>query len=342
MKVVTGKKTSDGAGVKLVRSLGTAQLSVLDPFLLLDEFHSDDPNDYMAGFPSHPHRGFETVTYMLAGLMEHIDSHGHKGILKGGGVQWMTAGRGIVHSEFPKQKDGLLRGFQLWVNLPASEKMREPSVPKIIADERERSGMIGELHALGAEVEVKTLPMADFLASDTVAIERKTRTDFESSIMDGRLFSQAGALVEGYARVILIVEGGQEYETRISRAALLGAYSSRVTDFGISLFFTRSMGATAELVFAIAKHEQLARKTPASVYAKRKALTLASQQRAIIESLPNVGPTLARKLLDYFYTVENVITAPESELREIDKMGEKKAKDLRKALTQRYRTEEDP
>ncbi len=131
MKVVTGKKTSDGAGVKLVRSLGTAQLSVLDPFLLLDEFHSDDPNDYMAGFPSHPHRGFETVTYMLAGLMEHVDSHGNKGVLKGGGVQWMTAGRGIIHSEFPKQKDGLLRGFQLWVNLPASEKMREPRYQNI-------------------------------------------------------------------------------------------------------------------------------------------------------------------------------------------------------------------
>ena len=131
MKVVTGKKTSDGAGVKLVRSLGTAQLSVLDPFLMLDEFRSDDPNDYIAGFPDHPHRGFETVTYMLAGLMEHGDSHGHKGVLKGGGAQWMTAGRGIVHSEMPKQKDGLIWGFQLWINLPASEKMREPRYQNI-------------------------------------------------------------------------------------------------------------------------------------------------------------------------------------------------------------------
>lgn len=213
--------------------------------------------------------------------------------------------------------------------------------PKIIADERERSGIIGELRALGAEVEVKTLQIADFLASDHVAIERKTRADFESSIMDGRLFSQAAAMAEAYPRAILVVEGGQEYETRISRAALLGAYSSLVTDFGISLFFTRSLSATAELVFAIAKHEQLVRKTPASVFAKRKALTLAQQQRAIIESLPNVGPTLARKLLDYFYTVENVITAPESELREIDKMGEKKARELRRILAYRYKPEDD-
>lgn len=161
MKVVAGEKTSDGAGVKLVRSLGGAQLSVLDPFLLLDEFHSDDPNDYMAGFPSHPHRGFETVTYMLAGLMEHVDSHGHKGVLKGGGVQWMTAGRGIVHSEFPKQKDGLLRGFQLWVNLPASEKMREPRYQNIEPGEvpvvKRADGAV--IRVVAGEAEGKTGPV---------------------------------------------------------------------------------------------------------------------------------------------------------------------------------------
>jgi Fanconi anemia group M protein len=215
------------------------------------------------------------------------------------------------------------------------------SVPKIIADERERSGIIGELKSLGADVEVKTLPIGDFITSERTVIERKTRNDFESSILDGRLFNQCRAMAENFGRAIMVIEGGQEYETRISRAALLGAYSSLVTDFGISLFFTRSLSATAELVFAIAKHEQIARKPPASVYAKRKALTLASQQRAIIESLPNVGPTLARKLLDYFYTVENVITAPESELLEVDKMGGKKAKELRRVITQRYKKEDD-
>ena len=126
VKVVEGRETSDGAGVRLKRSLGTPALDYLDPFLLLDEFKSDDSADYIAGFPDHPHRGFETVTYMLAGSMEHKDHTGHTGALTAGSVQWMTAGRGIIHSEMPKQKDGLMWGFQLWVNLPAQEKMCDP------------------------------------------------------------------------------------------------------------------------------------------------------------------------------------------------------------------------
>jgi redox-sensitive bicupin YhaK (pirin superfamily) len=124
--VVQAQETSDGAGVRLRRSLGGPELSQLDPFLLLDEFKTDDRNDYIAGFPDHPHRGFETVTYMLAGAMRHRDSRGNEGELTGGGIQWMTAGRGIIHSEMPRPEDGLLWGFQLWVNLPASDKMREP------------------------------------------------------------------------------------------------------------------------------------------------------------------------------------------------------------------------
>lgn len=116
--------TSEGAGVKLRRGLGHAQFGRLDPFLMLDHFSSDNPNDYMAGFPSHPHRGFETVTYMLDGHLQHQDHLGHKGELKSGGVQWMTAGRGIIHSEMPQQEEGRMRGFQLWINLPASEKMK--------------------------------------------------------------------------------------------------------------------------------------------------------------------------------------------------------------------------
>jgi len=126
MKLVKGKETSDGAGVRLKRSLGTHDLGVHDPFLLLDEFRSDRRDDYIAGFPDHPHRGFETVTYMLAGRMEHRDHAGHQGILTAGGVQWMTAGRGIIHSEMPKQEDGLMWGFQLWVNLPRDRKMSPP------------------------------------------------------------------------------------------------------------------------------------------------------------------------------------------------------------------------
>jgi redox-sensitive bicupin YhaK (pirin superfamily) len=125
-RVFRGQPTSDGAGVKLTRVIGQRDLDMLDPFLLLDEFRSDQSDDYVGGFPNHPHRGFETVTYMLAGRMRHHDNQGNSGLLTPGSVQWMTAGRGIVHSEMPEQEDGLMWGFQLWVNLPASDKMSAP------------------------------------------------------------------------------------------------------------------------------------------------------------------------------------------------------------------------
>jgi quercetin 2,3-dioxygenase len=123
---VRGQPTSDGAGVRMTRVIGSQLLDSFDPFLLLDEFRSDDPNDYIAGFPDHPHRGFETVTYMLAGRMRHGDNQGNSGLLGPGSIQWMTAGRGIVHSEFPEQQEGLMWGFQLWVNLPRTHKMVAP------------------------------------------------------------------------------------------------------------------------------------------------------------------------------------------------------------------------
>ncbi|HET6906964.1 MAG TPA: pirin family protein [Rhodanobacteraceae bacterium] len=123
---VRGIPTSDGAGVKLTGVIGQRALEMLDPFLMLDEFGSDSATDYIAGFPSHPHRGFETVTYMLDGRMRHRDNAGNEGLLESGSVQWMTAGRGIVHSEMPEQDHGLMRGFQLWVNLPAKDKMTAP------------------------------------------------------------------------------------------------------------------------------------------------------------------------------------------------------------------------
>ena len=140
--IIPGIATSDGAGVKLRRSLGGQQQVRLDPFLMLDEFSSNDPNDYVAGFPAHPHRGFETVTYMLEGHMLHEDHLGNRGHLKTGGVQWMTAGRGIIHSEMPQQVSGAMRGFQLWINLPAKEKMKPAgyqdiqveSIPKVTLD----------------------------------------------------------------------------------------------------------------------------------------------------------------------------------------------------------------
>lgn len=134
-RVITGTPTSDGAGVRLTRLLTQPLQRRLDPFLMLDAFASDDPKDYLAGFPDHPHRGFETVTYMIAGRMRHRDSAGHEGLLENGGVQWMTAGRGIVHSELPEQQDGRMEGFQLWLNLPAADKLRAPWYRDIQAPE---------------------------------------------------------------------------------------------------------------------------------------------------------------------------------------------------------------
>lgn len=132
--VIKGMPATDGAGVELTRVIGQPGLPMLDPFLLLDAFRSDKPEDYIAGFPPHPHRGFETVTYLLAGRMRHKDNAGHEGVIEPGGIQWMTAGRGIVHSEMPEQENGMLEGFQLWINLPANNKMDEPAYQEYSAD----------------------------------------------------------------------------------------------------------------------------------------------------------------------------------------------------------------
>ncbi|MBL4908307.1 MAG: pirin family protein [Sneathiella sp.] len=145
-----GIPASDGADVQLTRIIGAPDLNMVDPFLLLDVFETDEPQDYIGGFPSHPHRGFETVTYLLAGQMRHKDNAGHEGVIVPGGVQWMTAGRGIIHSEMPEQVDGLMKGFQLWVNLPASEKMTEPGYqefpPHVIENEELPEG--GFIHVI--------------------------------------------------------------------------------------------------------------------------------------------------------------------------------------------------
>ena len=131
--VINGQNTSDGAGVKLKRIVSQQQKNSFDPFILLDEFGSDEPTDYIGGFPDHPHRGFETVTYMLAGAMRHRDHLGNEGHLRAGDVQWMTAAHGIIHSEMPEQENGLLHGFQLWINLPAKEKMKPPHYQEFAA-----------------------------------------------------------------------------------------------------------------------------------------------------------------------------------------------------------------
>lgn len=149
-RVIHGQPSSDGAGVKLSRSLGQSQFARLDPFLMLDEFRSDEAADYIGGFPSHPHRGFETVTYMLAGAMNHKDSLGNAGTIRAGDVQWMTAAGGIIHSEMPEQQAGEMHGFQLWINLPASEKMKAPRYQDIGAER------IPELRGDGVTVRVIT------------------------------------------------------------------------------------------------------------------------------------------------------------------------------------------
>jgi redox-sensitive bicupin YhaK (pirin superfamily) len=160
-RLIAGQPTSDGAGVKLNRVLTQNLQHRLDPFLMLDAFGSDNPNDYIAGFPDHPHRGFETVTYMIAGRMLHRDSAGHEGLLQNGGVQWMTAGKGVIHSEIPQQEEGVMEGFQLWLNLPKGEKMRDPwyrdfqdqQLPKLVTEQGVAVTVIaGESHGVAGAV----------------------------------------------------------------------------------------------------------------------------------------------------------------------------------------------
>jgi hypothetical protein len=168
-RLVAGRETSDGAGVRLTRMLTQDLQRRLDPFLLLDVFASDAAADYLAGFPDHPHRGFETVTYMLAGRMRHKDSAGHAGLLENGGMQWMTAGRGVIHSEIPEQEEGLMAGFQLWLNLPARDKLSAPWYRDFTAAELPRfttaAGVVatvlaGESHGIaGAVTRAVTAPL---------------------------------------------------------------------------------------------------------------------------------------------------------------------------------------
>ena len=168
-RLVRGMATSDGAGVRLTRVLTHDLQRRLDPFLMLDAFRSDDPEDYIAGFPDHPHRGFETVTYMIEGRMRHRDSAGHEGLLGPGGVQWMTAGSGLIHSELPEQEAGRMEGFQLWLNLPAADKMVAPSyrdigaaaIPELQAEGGVRGRVIaGESHGVrGAVTRPATEPL---------------------------------------------------------------------------------------------------------------------------------------------------------------------------------------
>jgi redox-sensitive bicupin YhaK (pirin superfamily) len=196
--IVGGQPAMDGAGVKLTRIIGSPELNRTDPFLLFDVFESDQPGDYIAGFPPHPHRGFETVTYMLAGRMEHRDSAGNHGVIETGGVQWMTAARGIIHSEMPKQQEGLLSGVQLWVNLPARLKMSAPGYREFPADE------ITVEQRAGAEIRVVAGTTATGIAGPVQGVVTEP-VFLDVTLMPCTTFTER--LPAGHRAILYVVDG---------------------------------------------------------------------------------------------------------------------------------------
>ena len=204
LQIVNGMPASDGAGVSLLRVIGTPQLDYIDPFLMLDEFKNDDPDAYVAGFPEHPHRGFETVSYMKQGRMRHRDSAGNEGVIEDGGVQWMTAGSGLIHSEMPEQTEGLLWGYQLWVNLPAAHKMTAPryqdiqkdGIPEIVRDGLKVRIMAGEFEGVSGASE--TIWPIGYL---------------DAHIAAGRTFRHK--IEDGHNALVFVYEGAVEIDGKI-------------------------------------------------------------------------------------------------------------------------------
>lgn len=221
--------------------------------------------------------------------------------------------------------------------IPLSEFTKEKKDEIVIyADEREEDGVIEELKNIGAFVKVMKLEVGDFILSERVAVERKTRKDFESSIIDGRLFKQAEELVQNFERGIFIIEG-ENFEERVNRNALLGALASLLIDFRLPVLFTRNSKKTAEFLFSIAKREQLEKKSEVRVKGEKRAKTIGEWQQMVIESLPNIGPKMAKALLSHFKTIRGVINANEKELKSINRLGEKRAKEIYKLLTAKYK-----
>jgi len=187
-KVVTGQSTQDGAGVSLTRMIGQPELPMMDPILLFDVFGSDNPDQYIAGFPPHPHRGFETVTYMMAGKMRHKDSAGHSGVIEAGDVQWMTAGKGIIHSEMPEQEQGRLAGFQLWLNLPAEHKMTQPKYQEYASRQfavEQQDGVTIKVVAGETDNGTKGIVENDYTAPVLWFVELADSTHFKNQLPDG-------------------------------------------------------------------------------------------------------------------------------------------------------------
>jgi redox-sensitive bicupin YhaK (pirin superfamily) len=251
-KTVTGVPATDGAGVKLKRVIGTPALDLIDPFLMLDEFGSDDPESWIAGFPDHPHRGFETVTVMLEGRVKHADSVGNQGVIESGDVQWMTAGRGIIHSEMPERAEGRLRGFQLWINLPARLKMTAPRyqdvaaarIASVVHDGATMRVIAGE--AFGTQGAVSTLIPVRLL---DVAIAPGARFEIDIPASHACFIYAYDGTVHGADRV------GQNCELPKGTLAVLEGDSSVVLTAG---------SADAKLLFADAEpiREPVARYGP--------------------------------------------------------------------------------
>ncbi|MCC6196269.1 MAG: pirin family protein [Burkholderiales bacterium] len=214
-RLITGQATSDGAGVKLTRVLTQPLQRRLDPFLMLDAFGTDNPQDYIGGFPDHPHRGFETVTYMIAGRMRHRDNAGHEGLLTNGSVQWMTAGRGVIHSELPEQEEGRLEGFQLWLNLPAKDKMRAPWYRDI------GSAEIPEL-VTPEGVKVRVIAGASHGVAGAMQREVTEPLYLDLELPAGASFAQA--LPAGHNAFVYVYRGGLQIEATdvpVQRMAIL-------------------------------------------------------------------------------------------------------------------------
>ena len=213
---------------------------------------------------------------------------------------------------------------------------------KIIIDNRESAFFDEYFEEAGAVVKRQQLELGDFICSSKLVIERKTRADFESSIIDGRLFNQLQNLTQNYPAVVLIVEGTKkDAPERIRKEAILGAYATAISDFNASLIFTRNMESTAELIYSFAKHEQIARKHPLRIFAKRKTLTPSQTQRSVIEMLPMIGPKLAKELLKHFGTIENIINASQKELESVPGLGKKRTNVIKSLIMYEYNEEED-
>ncbi|GGP26661.1 pirin family protein [Silvimonas amylolytica] len=225
-RLVNGIPTTDGAGVRLTRVLTHDLQRRLDPFLMLDAFRSDNPDDYIAGFPSHPHRGFETVTYMLNGRMRHRDNAGNEGLLTEGGVQWMTAGRGIVHSEIPEQQDGLMEGFQLWVNLPGKNKMTAPWYRDIPAADI-------PVHALANGASLKLI--SGLVAGASGAITRDDTEPFYADLVIPAGQSVSLPLQASHNAFVYVYRGEASIGGRTVKSAQMGLLNNAADADGVTI-----------------------------------------------------------------------------------------------------------